>query len=44
MRKSRMASVRSARSGAGSVRSHRPEEQEKLNKKFDEMDDAYFTT
>lgn len=38
-----MASMRSAR-GAGSVRSHMPQEQEKLNKKFDEMDDAHFTT
>ncbi|XP_061167244.1 integrin alpha-4-like [Saccostrea echinata] len=44
MRKSRMASVRSAKSGAGSIRSKVPDEEKKLNQKFDEMNDANFTT
>lgn len=43
MRKSRMASVRSGKTGTGSVRSRVPEE-ERLTKKFDEMDDEQFTT
>lgn len=43
MRKSRLASVRSGKTGTGSVRSRVPEE-ERLTKKFDEMDDEQFTT
>lgn len=43
MRKSRMASVRGGKTGTGSVRSRVPEE-ERLTKKFDEMDDEQFTT
>lgn len=43
MRKSRMASVRSGKTGSGSVRSRVPEE-ERLTKKFDDMDDEHFTT
>lgn len=43
MRKSRIASVRSGKTGSGSVRSRVPEE-ERLTKKFDDMDDEHFTT
>lgn len=43
VRKSRMASVRSGKTGTGSVRSRIPEE-ERLTKKFDEMDEENFTT